>query len=349
MCNSSIPNCDECYNSTTCKICTRPFYFLEDNRGACFNDKNLSKYFTEDEGLSYFPCDKNMNYCDECTGRYNCINCISNYYLVNDTGNIYCGNIDIKKYYKEGIYLYPCLKAIRNCDECDQKYKCNKCLPNYYFLKDNRTFCRNDINIENKYYTDDKGISYYPCNNSFEFCDECINESKCTKCINSYGFFIDNYSKCIFVGNNKYFSLDGGISFNFCNSTLPNCDECINNEYCTKCYQNFYFIKNDRSKCINDKNLSKYYTEDNGKSYFPCNEAIPHCDICNNNKSKCIQCESYNGYYFVGKDRTECRNDINISKYYTEDKGISFYPCNGVIDYCDICDRKDKCDKCINN
>ena len=349
LCNSSIPNCDECYNSTTCKICTRPFYFLEDNRGACFNDKNLSKYFTEDEGLSYFPCDKNMNYCDECTGRYNCINCISNYYLVNDTGNIYCGNIDIKKYYKEGIYLYPCLKAIRNCDECDQKYKCNKCLPNYYFLKDNRTFCRNDINIENQYYTDDKGISYYPCNNSFEFCDECINESKCTKCINSYGFFIDNYSKCIFVENNKYFSLDGGISFNFCNSTLPNCDECINNEYCTKCYQNFYFIKDDRSKCINDKNLSKYYTEDNGKSYFPCNEAIPHCDICNNNKSKCIQCESYNGYYFVGKDRTECRNDINISKYYTEDKGISFYPCNGVIDYCDICDRKDKCDKCINN
>ena len=348
LCNSSIPYCDECYNSSTCKKCIPSFYFIEDNRGECFNDKNLSKFFSEDEGLSYFPCDKNFNFCDECTGRYNCINCINNYFLVNDTGNIYCDNIDTRKYYKEGIYYYSCLNAINNCDECDHKYICNKCIQNYYFLKENRTFCRNDLDLVSKYYTNDNGISYYPCNNSFEFCDQCINETTCTKCINSYGFFINNYTKCIFVGNNKYYSLDGDISFNFCNSTLQNCDECSNSEYCTKCYLNFYFLKNDRSKCINDKNLSKYYTEDNGESYFPCNEAIPYCDICFNNKSKCIQCESFNGYYFVEEDRTLCRNDINKSKYYTEDDGNSFYPCDKDIKYCDICDKRDKCDKCID-
>ena len=349
LCNTSIPHCDECNNNITCEKCMSSYYFLEDNRNTCFNDKNLKKYFTEDDGLSYFPCDKNFNYCDECYGRYNCTKCIDNYYLVNDNGYISCQNIDINKYYKEGIYYYSCVNAIDNCDECDNKYYCNKCINNYFFLKDNRTFCRNDINVTNKYYTNDNGISYYPCNNSFEYCDECINETTCKKCINEYGFFINNYNECIFVGNNKYFSLDGGIAFNFCNSTLPNCDECINNEYCTKCYDNFYFIKNDRSQCVNDKNLSKYYTEDNGITYFPCNEAISFCDSCFNNKSYCVECEKFNGYYFVENDRTICRNDINMSRYYTEDNGISYYPCDGAIKFCEICDTKDQCDKCLNN
>ena len=349
LCNSSISNCDECDNPLTCDKCIMSYYFIDENRNECFNDKNLTKYFTEDNGLSYIPCDKNFTYCDECTGRFNCTKCKDNYYLVNNNGNISCKNINIKKYYKEGIYYYSCLEAINNCDECDQKDICNKCINNYYFIKDNRTFCRNDINITDKYYTNDNGISYYPCDTNFEYCDECINETKCTKCIIEYGFFINDFSKCIFVANNKYFSLDEGITFNFCNSTLTNCDECINNETCIKCYENFYFIKNNRKECVNNKNLSKYYSEDNGKSYYPCNEAINYCDSCFNNKNICVECETFNGYYFVGNNRTICRNDIDLKKYYTEDNGMSYYPCNEAINNCDECDQKDICNKCINN
>ena len=346
LCNSSIPYCDECDNSLTCNKCVSPYYFLEDNRTNCYNDKNLSKYFTEDNGISYFPCDKNFPYCDECINRTQCIKCIDNYHLVNENGIISCKNIDINKYYKEEKYYYPCYLAIDNCDECDQKSECKKCKTNYYFLKDNRTFCRNDIDITNKYYTNDKGISYYPCDTHFEYCDECMNETICRKCINTYGFFVNDYTKCIFVGNNKYYSLDEGITFDLCNNTFPNCDECTDNE-CTKCYENYYFIKTNRRECFDDKNLSKYYTEDNGKSYYPCNEEINHCDVCFNNKTYCYECEGFNGYYFLRNIRNVCRNDLNFSKYYTEDNGISYYPCNEIINYCDECQQKEKCDKCM--
>ena len=146
------------------------YYFLEENRNICYNDKNLTKYFTEDEGVSYFPCDKSFNYCDECIDRYHCTKCKINYYLVNENGFISCKDVDPKKYYKKGIYYYSCLNAIDNCDECEDDKICNKCISNYYFLKDNKTYCRNDLNITYKYYTNDYGISYYPCNTNFLYC-----------------------------------------------------------------------------------------------------------------------------------------------------------------------------------
>ena len=350
-CDTNIPHCDECNNSLTCNKCLYPYYFIKDNRSLCFNDKNLSKYFTEDNAISYYPCDTSFGYCDECTSRYECIKCFNNYYLVNDNkGNISCKMIDVNKYYKEGIYYYPCDLNIKNCDECNNKTICNKCITNYYFFKNNRTFCRNDLNLtSNKYYTNDNGISYYPCDTYFNFCEQCLNQTTCKKCINNYGFFINDYSQCIFVGNYKYFNIDNeGITFDFCNNTFPNCDECTNIE-CTKCYDGFYFIKNNRRQCFNDKNLSQYYTEDNGVSYYPCNESIAHCYLCYNNKTYCNQCEGFNGYYFEENNRNICRNDLNLSKYYTEDNGISYYPCNKEIDYCDECKQKEKCDKCIMN
>ena len=347
LCKLNISQCDECEYPFICDKCLSPFYFIEENRETCFNDKNLSKYFTEDEGISYIPCYKNFSFCDECLGRFNCTNCKDNYYLLNENGNISCKNINPKKYYKEDIYYYPCIEAINKCDECDQKEKCNKCIDNYYFIEEDRIICRNDKNLS-KYYTNDNGISYFPCNKYFEYCDECINGTTCLKCNYSYGFFEQDYSKCIFVGNNKYYSLDGGITFYFCNHSLTNCEECPSNELCSKCKENYYFIKNNRIECLNDKNLSKYYSEDNGISYFPCNESIYYCDSCIN-KSFCVECESFNGYYFVGNNRSVCRNDINKTKYYTEDNGISYYPCREAIDFCEICQQKNKCDKCINN
>ena len=347
LCSLNISQCDECDNPYTCEKCLKPYYFIEDDRVTCRNDKNLSKYFTEDESISYIPCDKNFNYCDTCVGRFNCTSCINDYYLTNEQGNISCKHIDLKKYYKEGIYYYPCKDAIKNCDECDQKEKCNKCTNGYYFLEDNRTICRNDLNLS-KYYTNDTGISYYPCDKYFPHCDQCLNEATCLRCNYSYGFFEQDFSKCIFVGNKKYYSLDGGITFYFCNHSLLNCDECPDKLNCSKCIDNYYFIKEDRSTCVNDKNLSKYYSEDDGVSFYPCNEEILHCDACFNNKSHCVQCERFNGYYFVGDNRTFCRNDINKTKYYTEDGGISYYPCNESVYFCDICDQREHCDLCIN-
>ena len=347
LCSLNISQCDECDNPFLCEKCLAPYYFIEDERTTCFNDKNLSKYFTEDEGISFIPCDKNVSYCDVCEARFNCTGCINGYYLTNEQESISCKIIDLKKYYKEGIYYYPCKDAIENCEECNQKDKCSKCSNEYYFLEDNRSICRNDLNLS-KYYTKDLGISYYPCDKYFEYCDECSNEATCLRCKYSYGFFEQDFSECIFVGNNKYYSLDGGITFYFCNHSLLNCDECLDNKNCSKCIDGYYFIKSDRNTCVNDKNLSKYYSEDNGISFYPCNEEIYHCDACFNNKSHCVQCESFNGYYLVGDNRTICRNDINKAKYYTEDEGISYYPCNESVYFCDECEQKEHCDKCLD-
>jgi hypothetical protein len=90
---------------------------------------------------------------------------LKDYYLIYDEkNNLKCEDIDINKYYQNENGIYElCSKAINNCDECDNSTMCNKCKKNYYIVKDDRTSCRNDLDLR-KYYTEDEAISYFPCN-----------------------------------------------------------------------------------------------------------------------------------------------------------------------------------------
>ena len=64
------------------------------------------------------------------------------------------------------------------------------------------------------------------------------------------------------------------VSYKLCNGTIDHCDKCTysnNNLKCDLCAYNYYFIETNRDECFTGYDLYKYYSEDGGVSYFPCN------------------------------------------------------------------------------
>jgi hypothetical protein len=77
----------------------------------------------------------------------------------------------------------------------------------------------------------------------------------------------------------KYYTNDTGISYSLCNKTISNCEKCnLYNNYlslrCDLCEENYYFLETKRDKCYNNFVLDEYYTEDNGISYYSCDEGF---------------------------------------------------------------------------
>ena len=344
-CDTKIANCEICNNNRDlCTLCKTDYYFIKENRTFCFNDKNLSKYYTLDEGVSYYFCNDSISFCDTCDNPNTCQTCGQDHYFIKENRTHCVTGYDLRKYYTEDnkISYYPCSEVIDHCDECEARNLCTKCDNDYFFLGNDKSACRNDFD-RRKYYTEDN-ITYYPCDTNFEFCDECTNKYTCTRCQYTYGFFGTDRSKCIHVGNEYY--TDDGITFYPCYTNLLNCEQCLNKTHCIKCNQSFYFIEYDRTRCFNIYNLKEYYTEDGGISYFPCNTGIAHCKNCSS-KYNCTACEAT--YYFVGNNRNLCVNDRNLLEYYTLDQGISYYPCHEAMDNCKNCIVPTTCMECQEN
>ena len=405
-CNTNINYCKECNEPYKCTKCDDDYYFLEDNRTNCFTGINLTKYYTEDNGLSYYPCYTEIKNCSTCNNKTICTKCEENYFFIKENRRRCYSDNEIYKeqYYTKdgGFSYYPCNEAILNCLKCNNETECKECVTNYFFLGDNRTHCRNDNINKKKYYTEDNGISYYPCNTHFPYCDECTNSTTCTRCITNYGFNQTDRTKCISIPEKKYYTEDGGISYYPCKTIFPGCDECESKTKCTKCINGSFFIGNNRTYCFDHIENNKYYTEDGGISYYPCNTSIKFCDecygryncskcdfsyffikidrtkcysstdvdlkryystdgnisyyLCDEIMSKCQECDlptycnkCYYSYFFIGDNRTYCKNDIDKKKYYTEDNGISYYPCNTHFPYCDECTNSTTCTRCITN
>ena len=345
-CNTSIANCEICNNNKDiCSKCEENYYLINDNKTFCFNDKNLTKYYTPDNKITYILCNNSIPFCDSCYNNTICRQCGQNHYFLKDNRTHCIIGLNLDLYYTEDndVSYYPCNEAIINCFECDAKDVCNKCEKDYYFIGDNRVECKNDFD-KNKYYTEDN-IVYYPCDTNFPYCEECTNKYTCTKCINEYGFLGYDRSKCYFVNNNEYYTEDG-ISYYPCYSNLLNCENCLNKTYCSKCNQTFHFIGFDRTRCFSISDYTEYYTEDGGFSYFPCNTEISYCKNCNS-KNDCTKCQT--NYYFIGNDRNSCVNDRNLNEYYSLDDGKSYFPCYEPLENCKNCEVPTTCIDCQEN
>ena len=134
-----------------------------------------------------------------------------------------------------------------------------------------------------------------------------------------------------------------------CDTNIYNCDEC-NNKYasCDKCKANYHFVSDNRKECRNDVNLTLYFTIDGGISYFPCDTNISNCLECQNKADTCYKCKD--SYFFIENNRTKCfsTREVDLRQYYTEDNGISYYPCSGAIEPCSFCNNKSICTMCTN-
>ena len=344
FCNNSIPFCDTCNNSITCTTCGNNHYFLKDDRINCITGLNLKNYYTEDNGISYYPCNESINNCQECNSATNCQKCENNYFFIGDDRTLCRNDFDRNKYYTEdNIIYYPCDTHFEHCDECTNKHTCTKCLNGYGFLGKDRTKCIIVSNYE--YYTEDDGISYYPCSNNLLNCEQCLNKTYCLKCNETFFFITTDRTRCFPISNfDEYYTEDNGISYYPCNTGISNCKICTSKYNCSKCELTYYFIGYDRNHCVNDRDLMEYYTLDEAVSYFPCHDAMQNCKNCII-PTNCMKCQD--NTYFLRNDTSKCLS-LNLKGHYTED-GKFYYPCSDSMNYCAECYNKNHCSKCNEN
>jgi hypothetical protein len=199
--------------------------------------------------------------------------------------------------------------------------KCNE----LFGLLDNNFFKCHDIREElddkinnNIIYTLDNGINYYTCEKKIENCTKCINNSLCLECLEDNAFLDNDFSKCYSKQNFEigYYSNENNTIYYPC---LDDCDVCNNSDLCIKCISDYAFIGDDTTKCINTSDTSifdknKYYTEDNGISYYKCDTLIEHCDECRI-KDECNKCIS--SYIILDNDKSVCKNKNELDKQKT--------------------------------
>ena len=94
-----------------------------------------------------------------------------------------------------------------------------------------------------------------------------------------------------------------------CDTNINYCDECNNKSHsCDLCKEDYYFLSDDRTSCINNLNLSLYFTIDGGISYYPCDTNISYCLECQNKADSCSKCRD--PYFFIETNRTKCFSTI---------------------------------------
>jgi len=348
-CSKTINKCEECEkidNNIKCTKCEDGYYFVDEDY---YNCKSLGQITPIEEfykeSNQFYSCG-NIKYnsienCRNCNNKNSCSLCKDQYTFINNDKNI-CKKIEeleneyIQDLQDNTIYR-KCSEYINNCKTCSSKNECLSCENNYGLFND-KTKC---IDINNhKYYKKVSDNLYYLCSGSINNCEECSEESKCTKCISDN--YILKYDKCLlkiehcndYENDGKCRECSRGYKVN------DNKDGCmIEMEHCTKL--------NDDGDCIECEN--DYRLSNNN-----CYKKIEKCEEYEEDEN-CKKCE--NGYAFKENDRLNCKNIINeFEEYYSKDNGISYFKCDGSnngenIQFCKKCNYNNEliCNECQDN
>ena len=311
----------------------------------------LIGYELSDDG----KCPKN---CAQCLSNKKCFQCLDGYNLIgkkeNDLEPIICSNeIDISKGYYQVYDIYyecfencekcksgnscdkctknkklnflknQCVDSVNNCDLYDEKDNCLICMKNFAFIEDDRTQC---IEINNKtiidisiYFTEDNGVSYFPCDKFIKKCGKCSKRNECDMCISDYAFLDNNKSICINkeeLEENKIAYKVNEYNYKSCNKTINNCINCKSEDYCLSCNKDYGIINDKFNECqlILGKE-KKYYFEQSNGVYYSCNTSKIHCEECSD-KDNCTLCENnydFDPYY-------KCVNKSLLSESYINNK-----------------------------
>ena len=216
------------------------------------------------------------------------------------------------------------------CKHCLANKICLICKEDYDFVGNGETEeikCVHKDELTVGYLTDEEGI-YYKC---IDNCDVCSDLETCDTCKEGFEY-VNN--KCV-------------------NLNIPNCKEYDDDGTCKKCNDDYGFNETDRSTCVGKDNFNdKYYTKDEGISYFLCSNDISQCDSCEYNpiikKIECIKCKK--GYVlsiYENKCLTKKTIDKEKKYFYVDDSSVQ--KCSDVLINCVQCSNESYCDVCVKN
>ena len=278
--------CKHCLENKKCLKCKEDYNFLgniiTEEIICASKDELISGYFINENNI-YYKC---MENCDICTNHNSCEKCKDGI----DYNNNQCININIP-----------------NCKESDNLGICQKCNDNYAFNGTDRNFCIEKEKFNKSYFSRDNGFSYFLCKNEISNCEECELEEnlKCNFCENGYLLSLTE-NKCISkeeIDNNKYYLYFDEKSVKKCSDYIDHCLECSNETYCDKCFNNYYFVNNEKTNCSgkNEFNINEYYFDKNLNTFLPCKiyNKVKHCIECSS-ENYCTKCED--GYIINNND-----------------------------------------------
>ena len=308
-CYYGVSHCEECLNKTICSKCEDNYFFINEERGICYNIIDKNKYYPEDDNKIYYSCEHNLPYCEECSNKNECTKCKEGYFFINEDRTKCYNIIDENKYYPENnetIY-YSCERNLPNCEECLNKYECTKCKNNYFFINEDRTQCFNEID-EKKYYPEKGGKIYYSCSYSMNNCIECENKSKCLLCEENY-YLSGKNSLCFPIST---------VSFEKCRIV----QSIIKEE--NKIFNNNTYLKMLINSYIND--------------YKDMNYIIKHYTNKDNNytitifrASICTKLLINEGFFYL--DTNQILKKVNLDFLYNNDNYIHCFVTYGLQNY----------------
>ena len=260
---------------------------------------------------------------------------------------------------------YGCLKC-NNYGENDNNMKCTSCdNDNGFYRKKSDTAstefnCYNEHSIGNGFYVE--GNEWTECNVACNKCTE-FGEPTNTQCVEGkcninedYYPVKDNPTQCYLKTEsiNKLF-------FDSINLYWDNCDEgcltCTQKGKCLTCDTNYYFYEEDKPlmvKCYKETNFTNtnvFLDENqNPKIFSKCHEA---CKTCNEkgtsfDDTKCLECDTDNGYYSVEGNSTQCyKRDFYLQGYYADHSSSTFIQCHSACLTCGEKGSDDNDTKCI--
>ena len=322
--------CHQCLNHKKCIKCKQNYKLIgvkknDNNPILCKNTNDIELYYKDKEDNTYYKC---PDYCLDCK---------------NDGICTICDNI-----HRLDIVNNTCEEKVKYCEKYELNNEdCYLCKDNYFFINEDRRHCYNTLDDKSKYFPENNNKVYFSCEYGIPHCEQCLNKSLCIKCKDNYFFINEERSICFNkIDKKKYYPENNNEIYYSCDRNLPHCEECLNKNECTKCKAGYFFINEDRTQCYNQIDKKKYYPENNGEIYYLCNYNLPNCEECSD-KNTCIKCKD--GYFFINNDRTQCFNEIDKRKYYTEDNGKIYYSCEYNLQNCEECLDKNTCIKCKEN
>ena len=395
--------CNKCaYNSNEliCNECKEDYVLKDDEKDVCYpkiNFNNDKKYFYQDS-FHVKTCSKAINNCEQCEKSdetINCKRCVENYFIVDEDYETCINKIQItpiNEYFtdKNNIEYFSCNKynLITNCKQCDNKNTCNLCEEGFTFIDDNKLICKSKEELGDEYYLDQNDNTIYrKCSDSLENCKTCSTPDECLTCQSQYDFYYDK-KKCVDINDKHYFKKNDNYYY-LCSESILNCDECLSENECLNCKENYEINNNLCIKkiehCINYKENGKcnqclpgYEVIDYGRK---CKINVDNC-ITVNNEGICLKCEDNyrisnsvcykiiencelyeiderckkckEGYGFEENNRFSCKNIDEFEEYYSVD-GISYLKCDGNgegrIQNCKKCQYDEEliCNECKTN
>ena len=324
--NSAVENCHTCESENHCLTCNSDFGILDENYKQCQDiSTGLSEKTIFLENSLYYSCSK-IEGCKKCNARNDCIETISDEYCILRGEVKRLNKINDPYYYFTDFQCHLCDESIENCLLCPSSNKCYQCKEGFSYINELNCDFSSSYSNKDEYFTIDNGIHYYGCGQTInekaiDHCQKCeynsnLKVNKCIKCITDYIILDDDGSFCYplstintLISQNKIFGSSASTKYYTCNKVIPNCDKCDNFDNCLTCKDNYIYLNNDKSKCLDKNNyINGHYYSNDGINFYSC---INNCYECENT-SECKKCDK--GY--------ELNDDNRCDLILNEDKDI---------------------------